>query len=184
VGTVKSSPRWLRFALGVGTVVALIGAGFIVARMNPKPKPPEQPVVESGPGGMNLTTTRDAVVVFTRAFWRKPTAADRVLHAERRELATADKDVRAWQWFLAVEPGPDLQKWLEGNPFSLVKAQSLPVPPAGARPAPDWFPRDARDYDLWVAPDGRFALLIAHGRNLIFATDSGAGFSPSINPAP
>ena len=142
------------------------------------------PVVEPGPGGMVLSTTRDAAVVFKRAFWRPPTASDRILHAERRELATVGKDVRAWQWFLAVEPGSNLRQWLEGNPFSLVSGHTLPMVPPGGRPAPEWFPRDARDYDLWVAPDGHFALLIAHGRNLIFATDSGAGFSPPINPVP
>lgn len=162
-------------------VIAL--AILVYPRIRP-PVPPEMPVVEPGPDGMVLSTTRDAAVVFKRAFWRPPTASDRILHAERRDLATASKDVRAWQWFLAVEPGPDLRHWLEGNPFSLVPGRTLPASPSGSRPAPDWFPKDARDCDLWVAPDGSFALLIARGRNLIFATDSGAGFAPPVNSVP
>jgi len=46
--------------------------------------------------------------IFRRAFWRQPTPADRIVHAERREWKDAADAVQRWQWFLQVEPGPAL----------------------------------------------------------------------------
>ncbi|MFT5191293.1 MAG: hypothetical protein ACI9DF_006049 [Verrucomicrobiales bacterium] len=48
-----------------------------------------------------------AIEVFQRAFWKRPTSEDKILHAERREW-TGDDGQLQWHWFLVVELSPEL----------------------------------------------------------------------------
>ena len=48
--------------------------------------------------------------VFKRAFWRRPSAEDRILQAERHEWHDAE-GVSRWQWFLIVDPSPALLQY-------------------------------------------------------------------------
>ena len=64
----------------------------------------------------------EPVRIFQRAFWVRPTPADKILHAERREWKDAD-GVQKWQWFLVVVPSPALLKRLrDDNAFGLMPA--------------------------------------------------------------
>jgi len=120
------------------------------------------------------TTLTDSTEIFQKAFWKRPGANDKILHAERREWADAD-GVKKWQWFIAVEPSPELVKYLrEDNAFGLTAA---PAPQAVAH-APEWFTFDPKDMDVLQAPRGGLCLLFSKTQGRLYATDLGGGFKP------
>jgi hypothetical protein len=119
------------------------------------------------------STVTDPAVVFQKAFWKRPTPEDRILHAERREWQ--DKDgLSKWQWFIAVKPSPALVDHLiSDNAFML-------TPRSGRREhaddPPKWFPTEAPQ--TFANPNGTFQILWYKEQNLLHATDSGSGFRP------
>jgi hypothetical protein len=126
----------------------------------------------------SVKTERDPVVVFQRAFWRRPAAGDRVLHGERHEWLDASSAVQRWQWFVAVEASAALREWLlKDNPFELVRADSGAMPELATPPA--WFPAPSalRDFAFYRHREGRFLVFHDTKTNRIFATDSGGGFA-------
>ena len=133
-------------------------------------------------------TLVDATEVFQKAFWKRPTASDRILHAERREWIDGG-GVRQWQWFIAVEPSPELVKHLrEDNAFSLVPGASS----TGMDDAPEWFAFKPGDVDVLQAPHGNMRLCFSKTGRVLYATDAGGGFragapeppaQPSLNAA-
>jgi hypothetical protein len=131
-------------------------------------------------GTMALKT--DDADVFRRAFWRRPDAADRILHAERREWTKdSSAGVAFWQWFVAVEPGPSLTKWLrEENAFGVRPAKSADI-----NGAPAWFPGDTADYEIHTGGNGG-GLVFLFGRDgkTLYATGSGRGFTPGAPERP
>ena len=162
--------RFLIPAAGV-----LLAIGVIVYFLQQTARPPEKS--QSGLDRLALTTSTDPALVFQKAFWRRPDSADKILHAERREWCEQGKDVREWQWFLAVNPSPNLAEWLKTNPFSLPVFNDL-YKYEGSAPKPDWFPNDFAGFEIHKAPQGRFVLLFSAEKNLLYAMDSGAGFAP------
>jgi hypothetical protein len=119
-------------------------------------------------------TLSDATEIFKRAFWRRPTAEDKILHAERREW-TDDDGLEKWQWFLAVEPSTALLNYLrKDNPFSLVPLGTAPE----IEDAPAWFTFQGDEVDSLHAPHGRMLLIFSKTNYLLLATDSGGGFYP------
>jgi hypothetical protein len=162
--------RFLIPAAGV-----LLAIGFIVFLTQKKPKPPEIP--QSVSDQLVLNTSTDPTLVFQKAFWRRPAGDDKILHAERREWSEKGKDVREWQWFLAVQPSPELAEWLQTNPFSL-SPSTEPLKYTEAAPKPDWFPSDFSGFEILKAPQSRLVLIFSAEKNLLFAMDSGAGFTP------
>lgn len=135
--------------------------------------------------------------VFRRAFWRHPTATDRVLHAERRELASEGAgEVQNWQWFIAVRPSPELLASLrDPETFGLAStgtARPWPTDPA----PPDWFPAPppaaSTEFEVLQAGMGHLTILYRTRDNMLFATDTGGGFAtaaraldgPANPPAP
>ena len=162
--------RFLIPAAGV-----LLAIGGIVYFLQQTARPPEKS--QSGLDRLALTTYTDPALVFQKAFWRRPDSADKILHAERREWSQQGKDVREWQWFLAVNPSPNLAEWLKTNPFSLPVSNDL-YKYEEAAPKPDWFPNDFVGFEIHKAPQGRFVLLFSAEKNLLYAMDSGAGFAP------
>ena len=78
-----------RRILLAAAAVALLAAGYYF--ISPAPPPEAAPVVTTAPSPpeekVTLRTNDDPQEVFQRAFWRRPTAEDRILHAERRERA-------------------------------------------------------------------------------------------------
>lgn len=118
------------------------------------------------------STFTDPALVFQKAFWKRPTAEDEILHAERREWQ--DKDgLSKWQWFIAVKPSPALVDHLiTDNAFML-------TPRSGGyenAEAPKWFPTEAPQ--TFANPNGTFCILWDKEANLLHATDSGNGFRP------
>lgn len=122
------------------------------------------------------STLTDSNEVFRKAFWKRPAANDKVLHAERREWADA-AGVLKWQWFIAVEPSPELLEHLCGdNAFSLTPAATVPVI-AGA---PAWFGFQAADVEVMQAPHGNMRLIFSKTKRLLHATDAGGGFARGV----
>jgi hypothetical protein len=116
-------------------------AGILIASVKRvESVPPAASTLAQASDGMTLTTITDPVLVFQKAFWRRPARDD--LNAERREWSTSADGVRQWRWFLAVKPGPALREWLAGNPFSLGETSS----PADLDSAPAWFPKASKEF--------------------------------------
>ncbi len=136
-----------------------------------------------------LATTMPPEEVFKRALWRHPALDDKILHAERREWTKDNASgVAQWQWFLAVEPGPALKKWLrEQNPFSVHPVGNADAPEING--APPWFPADNSGYIIHTGgTTGSLVFLWSRKGNTLYATASGAGFAPGApepaTPAP
>jgi len=114
------------------------------------------------------------VQIFERAFWARPTAADKILHAERHEWRDIE-GLQKWQWFLVVEPSPALLKRLrDDNVFGLVSATTV-TPVDGA---PEWFNFKPDAVSVLKAPQGQLQLIFSPFDKILYATDSGAGFRP------
>ena len=122
--------------------------------------------------------------VFKRAFWRRPSAEDRILQAERHEWHDAE-GVSRWQWFLIVDPSPALLQYLrEQNTFGLVAGSFEPL-----AESPVWFRFDSQAVETFRSLDGGMHLAYRTKDHRIYASASGAGFTkgaaaPSIAPAP
>ena len=123
-------------------------------------------------------TTRDynPREVFEKAFWKRPTAEDRILNAERREWSDS-KGIQQWQWFIAVQPSPQLLKHLrDENAFSLVPSSS----PKSIDNAPDWFAFSAANTEAMHSPGGSMKFIFNKSTNTLYATDSGGGFRAGV----
>lgn len=124
--------------------------------------------------------------VFRRAFWRHPTASDRILHAERFEPKSDDGGAEYWQWFIALQPGPELLGWLR-NPdsFALIPADDKFVVPdwvtAESR-VPDWFPGDdeLEGVEVLMSPAESLLFLYRERDNTLFGVGFGHGFAPPV----
>ena len=126
------------------------------------------------------TTSTEPVEIFQKAFWKRPTANDKILHAERREWADAG-GVKKWQWFIAVQPSPELVKHLrEDNAFNLVHATAADPIEGG----PSWFSFDSKGADILQSPLGGMRLIFSQTGNVLYATDSGGGFHAGAPEAP
>lgn len=124
----------------------------------------------------------DPETVFKRAFWARPSADDRILHAERREWSE-NGEVGKWQWFIEVEPSSALvSRLIDDNVFALHEIEK-PVLSIPGRPS--WFAppegslcrgSGADDMTLYLSPDHR----------RLFATGLGGGFQEGAaeSPAP
>lgn len=125
------------------------------------------------------TVTSDPIKIFQRAFWRSPGENDRILHGERRDWA-GDDGLAKWQWFIVVQPSPELVKYLrDDNAFGLVSGMSAPK----IEGSPTWFNFKPSDVDVLQAPRAKLILLFSKTENLLYATDSGDGFRPGAPEA-
>jgi hypothetical protein len=167
----------MKTSLIIAIVVAASGTAWLIWR--PGGEKPAEPTVDPAPlheGSLRADTPPEEV--FKRALWRRPAPDDKILHAERREWTEDNAEgVAHWQWFLAVEPGPALKKYLERNPFSVRPAQTLP--PKTMEKAPAWFPRDYADLDIRTGGNtGSLVFLYSRKGNTIYAANRGDGFTP------
>jgi hypothetical protein len=141
--------------------------------------PPESKAPELPPP---TNTSTDTAEVFQRAFWKRPTETDRILHAERREWADAN-GVDRWQWFIAVEPSVELARYLnEQNPFSLIEPRGEVAIPA--QPIPKWFPTKADGFKARQSQDGQMLILINTKSGHLYATSQGRGFAKPVDGTP
>jgi hypothetical protein len=155
------------------TTVALLGAGgWWLASRDQADESQTTHTTDQSP--RPTSTTTDHTEVFQKAFWKRPTANDKILHAERREWADA-AGVQKWQWFIAVEPSPELVKYLrEENAFMLSPSSTVPA----VDRAPDWFRYDPQDVDVLMTSRGGLRLFFSKSKSLLLGTDAGGGFQP------
>jgi hypothetical protein len=133
--------------------------------------------------GESLAQQADAAEVFRRAFWRQPSPQDIISNAERREWSeTSGQQLRRWQWFLEVTPGPELLEVLrDETKFGLVLTPT-PRSWSALAPPPRWFPRrDSFDgYQVYQSPRGGMTVFYLPEKNLLFATDEGHGMTSPV----
>jgi hypothetical protein len=148
--------------------MASVRSGFLIFRTIPY----STSLTATPQADAPTTVNSDPKEIFQRAFWRRPGDGDKILHAERREWSDAD-GVSKWQWFLVVEPSPELVKHLrEDNAFGLVSGGSLPE----IKRPPSWFTPPSTDVDVLQAPHGNLRLIFSKNKNLLHAMDAGGGF--------
>ena len=159
---------------------------------NENPDTPPAPEVASvTPAAPSTTSTADHAEVFRRAFWRQPTAADRILHAERRIHPAPTDDASAgesWRWFIQLHPSPELLAALR-DPDNLnllalppgIAPRSWPITPDSP---PAWFPRhdsiDPAELEILQSPSSGLTVLYHAVDDVLSATDHGAGFAPPV----
>ena len=116
----------------------------------------------------------DPAVVFEKAFGKRPSNDDQILHAERLEWKDAS-GISKWQWFITVEPSKALLDHLiTQNAFSLTPVKNTKNNPE----APKWFPGSKASFEAFTNSSGTFTVFWDKARNLLHATDSGRGFRP------
>lgn len=161
---------------GLGALALLLPQRESAAPANP---PPAKRPIAPPP----TSATIDPAEVFQRAFWKRPSPEDRILHAERREWSD-DGSLQQWQWFIVVEPSPALVKHLrDDNAFNLVAGGD----PGEIPGAPAWFAPPSAGGDILQAPTGNLRLIFSKTTHLLYACDSGKGFrsgAPEPAPAP
>jgi hypothetical protein len=133
--------------------------------------------VDSAPiswkGAPPTHTLNDGEEIFKKAFWRRPSKDDEIQQAERHEWRDADR-LERWQWFLVVSASPELTKHLrDDNAFGLVPTSVAPV----ISQAPAWFRFKPEDVTVLQAPHAGMRLMFSKTDNLLYATDSGRGFT-------
>jgi hypothetical protein len=160
----------MRFVLPalIGAVL-LTGAVFWWSNRAHAPLPAVTPVIEAP-----TRTQDDPKEVFQKAFWKRPGAEDKILHAGRREW-DGKEGLKKWDWFLVVEPSPALLKHLrEDNAFGLASA---PAPPPDDS-APPWFRYDLAAVEALGSARSGMVLMFGKSRNILYATGQGGGFRP------
>jgi hypothetical protein len=150
------------------------------------PRPPQGDAASNTAAAVDPPTSieNEPVQIFQRAFWVRPTPADNILHAQRREWKDAD-GVQKWQWFLVVEASPALLKRLrDDNAFGLMPAATASPP----TDAPEWFVFNKDEVSVLQAQQGKLQLIFSNDKHTLYATDCGHGFragAPESNkPAP
>ena len=163
-----------KVALG-GVAAVLILGWLTVSRLSP-PAPAAAPVKPSDISWRQeepSTTVTDAEEIFKRAFWRRPSKEDQILHAERHEWSDED-GLQRWQWFLVVQASPDLIKNLrDDNAFGLMPGSSSPI----STEAPVWFVFKPDNFSTFQSPQTGLRLMFSKVDNTLYATDSGRGFT-------
>lgn len=173
-----TTPQKYIFALGVVVVAGLVWA-FLPESATPPPPAPPSSVIKKTAAEPPTKTITDGPVLFQRAFWKKATAADKILHAERREWGEGE-GLKKWQWFLVVEPSPELLKYLrEENAFGITPATAIPA----AEGTPDWFAYQEADVETLRTRTGSMRVSFHRTKPLIYATAFGAGFTPGAKEA-
>ena len=98
--------RWI--VIGVILCLPLAWLGWHSEPPPQESRHPHAPTTNQVPP---TTTTTANAEVFQKAFWKRPTDDDRILHAERREWSGED-GISRWQWFIAVQPSRQLTAYL------------------------------------------------------------------------
>lgn len=160
-----------RFGL-IAAALGLTGLAYVLGPgRRPSPAPADPAVSQHA--ASRAAVAIDPAEVFRRAFWQPPGTGDKILHAERREWTDAD-GLKRWQWFLVVEPSPGLVKYLrEDNAFGLVRGSAGLLD----REAPGWFVFKPDDFSMFRSPHSGMRLMFSKADNVLYATDSGRGFT-------
>ena len=160
---------------------ALVGGGWWVLRPDVSIEEPTAPAIAIAVPDLELKLQGDPTEVFQRAFWRRPSAEDQIVNAERRHwLGRETEDgVEKWQWFIEVKPGPEFTDWLlRENPFDLELVSAENVRTELTTP-PDWMPgaRELVRFTHYRKRGGNFHVFYDPTQRRIYATDQGGGFN-------
>lgn len=162
-------------------VPLLAVAGWLALRMMDRSEQAEEELAPvSWQGSPPTQILSDANEIFKKAFWRRPSAEDEIVHAERHEWRDVE-NLERWQWFIEVRASAGLVKYLrDDNAFGLVPASTLPE----IDEAPSWFRFDPADFVLYTAPHGGMRLMFSKEGNTLYAMDSGRGFTKGLPEPP
>lgn len=158
------------------TLSLAVAAAVIIAWQRRELEPAPAAVPQVVDGG-TLKTSADPAEIFQRAFWKRPGAEDKILHAERREWVSETSGVRQWQWFLMLEPPAGFVS-AQLERFSLKTGSWTP----GRTAMPAWFQKAVQPGTAThTSPDGALTLIaMADGR--VLATGTGKGFAAPAMP--
>lgn len=160
-----------RFGL-IAAALGLTGFAYVYGPGRRPSPAPADPAVSQHPAS-RAAVAIDPAELFRRAFWQPPGTGDKILHAERRDWTDAD-GLKRWQWFLVVEPSPELVKYLrEDNAFGLVRGSVGVLDPE----APSWFVFKPDEFSIFQSPHAGMRLMFSKTDNVLYATDSGRGFT-------
>jgi hypothetical protein len=170
----------------IGGLAALT---LLVLRLGWKGAPAGTADPDSPPPGLGAADQKwDPAEIFRRAFWRHPAATDRIIRGARFEWKASDGSLERWQWFLELNPGPDLLGFLrDPENFGLIPAPTGNMTRGGAEApgsAPAWFTpaRSAAGFEVLQNPQGGLTLHYRAADNTLFATDTGHGFATPVQP--
>jgi hypothetical protein len=141
-----------------------------------------EPFISTDPelAQLSLESETDQVEVFRRAFWRHPSAEDKIRHAERREWS-GTSGVQRWDWFIAVDASESLTTYLlEENPFQL----NASAEPQTFSEVPAWFPETSAGFELHQSLNGEMTILFNAATRQLYATSNGHGFRAGVPEAP
>ncbi len=161
-------------------VAVVLGAAGLWLQKNKSYRSPKSHTTYISPTPPPSSTTVDPATVFQKALWKRPTPEDKILNAERREWKDADA-VSRWQWFLEVEPSPEIVRYLrEENAFRLKSYQTATLLPD----APSWFIKDTENTHILSGPGGGMQLIFTADDAKLYAMGSGGGFRPGAPETP
>ncbi|MGJ8640340.1 MAG: hypothetical protein ACSHYA_13210 [Opitutaceae bacterium] len=167
----------MKALLVIAVVVALAFLGWRLATSGDGGHEPQIPT--EAHESNSPASYEDAAEVFKQAFWKRPSAGDRILHAERREWEGED-GILQWQWCIEVEPSPALLKYLrDDNAFGLSTGAKI----EWEAPA-DWFPESADELAVMQSVDGSMTLLFSQSGDKLYGIGSGGGFRPGAPTPP
>lgn len=160
-----------RFGL-IAAALGLTGLAYVYGPgRRPSPAPADPPVSQLP--ASRAAVEIDPAEIFRRALRQPPGTGDKILHAERREWTDA-AGLKRWQWFLVVEPSPELVKYLrEDNAFGLVPGSAGLLDSE----APSWFVFKSDDFSIFRSPHSGMRLMFSKTEGVLYATDSGRGFT-------
>jgi hypothetical protein len=167
----------------LAAIVASLAFGWLEVRrlhlMDSSAAPSKLSQIDWSEGAPTNTLT-DSEEIFKRAFWRRPGADDRILHAERHEWRDTE-GLQRWQWFLVVIASPELIKYLrDDNAFGLVPASAARV----LSESPAWFSSKPEDVTVMQSSHAGMCLMFSKSDNTLYATDSGRGFTKGAPESP
>lgn len=159
------------FLILLPAVVLTAGIGWYLWPSRGKPEPLAETAAPMA-GPPPTRTMADPVAIFKKAFWREPSAGDKIRRSGRHEWDDGG-GITKWSWFLEVDASPELLKYLrEDNSFGLVRAKSARLP----EDRPSWFTFEPAAFNVLSSPRGNLQLIFSNQGNRLFACDSGRGF--------
>lgn len=160
---------------GILIIVSLLLAwvGWHLVSSN-QPDSPQTHIIHASDELAAPTIFIDPAEVFQKAFWRRPSAEDLILGAERKEWSN-EEGVSRWYWNLTVKPSEALVNYLiTNNAFMLVRSNS----PVESCDLPEAIANYSEGFETYSDASRKFVLLWNKQENLLHATDSGTGFLP------
>lgn len=167
-----------RSLIWITLLITLAGAVWVIRKEPDKPapstaKPPPPEILWRGNPPDQIQ--RDATEIFKKAFWKRPSPEDQILHAERHEWRD-ETGVTRWQWFLVVDPSPALiHRLRDENVFSLIPGEFQAVDEH-----PHWFRFNTENTTTLRSNKAGLQLTFDETCSRLYACSAGLGFRKAI----